>query len=117
MTGSSEYNNIAVSSVTTSANVITFVTQPSMSDDPEVESNRQVEDDEKDFNMTDTIAAVVSAILAVIFLVMVVCVIQLIKKRRRERQGSRLNRPVIQTVTPASFGASKFTLNIHSNTT
>ncbi|CAL1532524.1 unnamed protein product [Lymnaea stagnalis] len=75
-------------------------------DDPEVEANNKFQDDARDFNLTDTIAAIISAVLAVVFLIMVVCLIQVIKKRRRERQGNRLNRPIIHTITPPTFGAN-----------
>ena len=73
---------------------------------PEQGQRRDVDEE----SLSDVVAALVSAILALTFLLLLFCIIQIIKKRRRQLQGLRLNQPVIQTISPGAFTASKFSI-------
>ncbi|BFZ12588.1 hypothetical protein BsWGS_15627 [Bradybaena similaris] len=57
----------------------------------------------EDSTLTDTIAAIVSAIMAVVFVVLIVCIVQAIKKRRQQQQSNRLRHPIVHTVAPGVF--------------
>ncbi|KAI8790392.1 hypothetical protein BgiBS90_008316 [Biomphalaria glabrata] len=110
MTGNSGAVQENFETDTSKTNLITpqtqLTTQLSFPNDSEVETNQTFSNDDSSFSITDTIAAIVSAILALVFLIMIVCLIQVIKRRRQERQGNRLNRQVVHTITSQTFGAN-----------
>ncbi|KAH9507434.1 hypothetical protein Btru_058070 [Bulinus truncatus] len=101
MTGASDTDEGKEYSATLKTDLIT-----PFQDDSEVEKNPKLLNDENSYSITDTIAAIVSAILALVFLIMIVCLIQVIKKRRREQRSNRTNRQIIQTITPQTFGTN-----------
>ena len=66
--------------------------------------------DVDDESLSDVVAALVAAILALTFLLLLFCIIRVIQKRRRQLQqllGQRMNQPIIQTISPGVFSASK----------
>lgn len=66
----------------------------------------------EDSTLTDTIAAVVSAIMAVVFVVLIVCIVQAIKKRRQQQQSNRHRQPIVHTVAPGVFHSGKHCENL-----
>ncbi|GFO25049.1 hypothetical protein PoB_005155400 [Plakobranchus ocellatus] len=67
----------------------------------------------EDESLTDVVAALVSAILALTFLILVFCLIQIIKKRRRQQQGQRLDQPIVHTISTGAFTASAAAYSQH----
>ncbi|GFR69969.1 hypothetical protein ElyMa_003773300 [Elysia marginata] len=77
--------------------------------EPGLEAGQDVDQN----SLSDVVATLMSAILALTFLLLLFCIIRIIRKRRRQLQGQRLNQPVIQTISSGAFTASTAAYSHH----